>query len=357
MRSHPALRVVPLLVTIGLLVALTPPPALATQWPNEACPDSLTIQNIQDETSPCHPALGDSLFTGIRGIVTARDTKAPGVGFWLQLSCGGPWTGMRVFTANTIWPMAVGDSVIVCPSMASMYQGETELVSLQGTYGSNLDCDVIASGQPLPPFQEGTPATWNGSPTNTAMEPWEDCRVRCLPTPGQGPLRVARILSDGFVVVDNACTSGVCDSVFVDAVTIPNPSVAAPPLGTFLLYVQGIAGQRAAGSVIRMQAAYDLLVGVAGETPRGIALSVAPNPGRSQEIRFSLAVGGHAEVGIYDAAGRQVAVLVRGELPAGTYAQTWNGLDAGGRPVRPGVYFCRLSIGGAARVARLVRTE
>jgi len=70
-----------------------------------------------------------------------------------------------------------------------------------------------------------------------------------------------------------------------------------------------------------------------------------------------LPVGGHAEVGIYDAAGRRVVMLVRGDFPAGRYARMWNGLDSGGQTVKPGVYFCRLSIGDAVCVARVVRTE
>ena len=120
-----------------LLTALVAMPALAAQYP-PTCPDSISIWNIQNPAAPCHPTDGDTVWVGIGGVVTGRDTKTSGVGFYMQLSGGGPWSGIDVFTANTIWPVAVGDSVIVRPSKVMEYGGETEVVSLTGSFGSNL---------------------------------------------------------------------------------------------------------------------------------------------------------------------------------------------------------------------------
>ncbi len=253
MRPAPARLLGSRAAAILVLSALLAAPALARQFPNAECPDSLTIYDVQNDTSPCHPlpgySYGDTLFTGIRGIVTARDTKTSGVGFWIQ--SGREWSGITVFTGNTLWPLALGDSVVVRPSMVVEYGGETQLVALTGWWGTNLGVEVIARSRPLPPYQEGTPATWDFHSTNTTMEAWEACRVRCVPAPGDAYLRVARVYSGAFMVVTDGCTTGICDSVYVDVTTIPNPSLNVPPLGTRLTRVQGIAGQTANGYRIR----------------------------------------------------------------------------------------------------------
>lgn len=253
MRSAAARLLVSPILTIALASALLAAPALARQFPNAQCSDSLTIYDLQNDTSPCHPvgfsASGDTLFTGIRGVVTAMDTKPSGLGFWLQ--SGREWSGITVFTGNTLWPLAIGDSVVVRPSMVMEYGQETELVALTGSYGTNLNVEVIARNRPLPLFQEGTPATWDFHSTNTGMEAWEGCRVRCVPAAGSNWLRVARTYSGSFMVVNDGCTTGICDSVYVDMTTIPNPSPSVPALGTRLPRVQGVVGQTANGYRIR----------------------------------------------------------------------------------------------------------
>jgi flagellar hook assembly protein FlgD len=45
---------------------------------------------------------------------------------------------------------------------------------------------------------------------------------------------------------------------------------------------------------------------------------------------------------IYDVAGRHVATLIDGTLPAGRHAHAWDGRDTAGRPQPAGVYSCRL---------------
>jgi hypothetical protein len=237
-----------------LLTALVAMPALAAQYP-PACPDSISIWNIQNPTAPCHPTDGDTSWVGIGGIVTALDTKTSGVGFWLQLSGGGPYSGIDIFTANTNWPVARGDSVIVRPSKVMEYGGETEMVSLTGSFGSNLYVTKILSNHALPPFHEGNTGDFNNLPSNTALEQWEGCLVKLLPR--GGPLRVARSYGtsagSAFMVVDSACTTGICDSVFVDISTIPNPSLGTLSLGDKLQWLQGVVGQTANGYRIRMR--------------------------------------------------------------------------------------------------------
>lgn len=84
-------------------------------------------------------------------------------------------------------------------------------------------------------------------------------------------------------------------------------------------------------------------------TPDALKLSLAnafPNPFNPKTtVQFNLAAPGFAQLGVYDAQGRLLRVLVAAELPAGPQAVTWNGTDALGRPVASGVYFIRLRAG------------
>jgi len=84
-------------------------------------------------------------------------------------------------------------------------------------------------------------------------------------------------------------------------------------------------------------------------------LSAAPNPfGGGTTIRYALARTGHADVRVYDLAGRQVRQLVDGTVPAGEHAVPWNGRDDSGQRVRPGVYLYRVRAGGVAEARRVV---
>ena len=95
-----------------------------------------------------------------------------------------------------------------------------------------------------------------------------------------------------------------------------------------------------------------------GPAVPGATLLHAPYPNpvtRGTTLRFDLARPGRASLEVLDLAGRHVATLSAGDLPAGRYAYRWNGhADAGGS-VQPGLYFVRLSSRGqVAQTARLV---
>ncbi len=84
--------------------------------------------------------------------------------------------------------------------------------------------------------------------------------------------------------------------------------------------------------------------------PDGFALSSYPNPfNPSTTIRISLATAAPVSVRIYDLLGREVATLLEGSLPAGTFETRWNAAGMAG-----GVYLCRVLSGGEARTLRLV---
>jgi len=101
---------------------------------------------------------------------------------------------------------------------------------------------------------------------------------------------------------------------------------------------------------------FDGLTAVGEPTARATGrLSSAPNPfAQSTTIQMAMKAGGEAELSIYDLAGRKVAVLHRGVLPAGTHSFEWRGLDDSGHRLPPGVYLSRARVDGVAEGARLV---
>jgi hypothetical protein len=90
--------------------------------------------------------------------------------------------------------------------------------------------------------------------------------------------------------------------------------------------------------------------GVGG--PQQLSFSVAPNPARVSTISFALPRASHVDLGVFDLQGRQVAQIFKGDFPAGSFSRAWNGTDASGKRVNPGVYFYRLKAGPEVRIVR-----
>ena len=91
--------------------------------------------------------------------------------------------------------------------------------------------------------------------------------------------------------------------------------------------------------------------------PEHVSFSVFPNPGRSPRVRFSLPREDEVELGVYDLAGRRVAMLAQGRFPPGLYSRDWNGLNSKGEARGSGMYFYRLKFGAETRVVRAVKLE
>lgn len=81
-----------------------------------------------------------------------------------------------------------------------------------------------------------------------------------------------------------------------------------------------------------------------------------PNPfTRSTRLQYAVERSGlPVEIGVYDLAGRLVRQLERGPQPAGIREVRWDGLDAAGSRVRPGMYFVRGRIGERAMSLRVM---
>ena len=86
-----------------------------------------------------------------------------------------------------------------------------------------------------------------------------------------------------------------------------------------------------------------------------VMITSRPNPfAGGTTIRFSLREPSRARLVVYDIRGEVVRVLADREMRAGANSFMWNGADASGRKVAPGVYFSVLEIGGEAISRKLV---
>jgi hypothetical protein len=93
-------------------------------------------------------------------------------------------------------------------------------------------------------------------------------------------------------------------------------------------------------------------------TPSIIPLSSVPNPFATEtEISFSIPGDRHAELTIYDAAGRKVRDLYAGPVREGGNRFVWDGRDSRGRNVPAGVYFCKLNAGSFSLKRKLVKVR
>lgn len=84
----------------------------------------------------------------------------------------------------------------------------------------------------------------------------------------------------------------------------------------------------------------------------------SPNPFANQtSLKFALPVSGHAQLTVFDIAGRRVAELVNRSMDAGVHSVTWDGRDASGSMVASGVYLARLEAGGKTMTREMVRLK
>ena len=88
------------------------------------------------------------------------------------------------------------------------------------------------------------------------------------------------------------------------------------------------------------------------ETPSLTLRSENPTSGGRVVVETNVGVEGSAgDLSIFDAAGRKVAMLHRGELAQGSATYEWNGEGPDGRPVPTGLYYARLQT-AASRFTR-----
>jgi len=75
-----------------------------------------------------------------------------------------------------------------------------------------------------------------------------------------------------------------------------------------------------------------------------------PNPfNPSTQIAFGIAEAGHVSLVVYDQLGREVAVLVNGQMEPGRHSISFNAAGCA-----TGVYFARLTSGGKSDLRRMM---
>jgi len=153
-------------------------------------------------------------------------------------------------------------------------------------------------------------------------------------------------------------------SGWIDDQTGLNGNIAADPLfcgwegGNILLASESacLPGGNDCGVLMGAWGEGCTITPVTGPAPARFHLAQnSPNPfNPGTVIRFGLAETRSVEVSVFSVAGRRVATLQRGPLPAGPHAVTWDGRDAAGRPVASGTYFYRLTAGDFRAVKSMV---
>jgi hypothetical protein len=89
--------------------------------------------------------------------------------------------------------------------------------------------------------------------------------------------------------------------------------------------------------------------------PEPQLIRAEPNPFRSETtLRLAVPQGTHVKLEISDVMGRRVATLKDDRLHSGNDSVTWDGRDAHGSPVAPGIYFVRIEAGGVSDFHKLV---
>jgi hypothetical protein len=92
------------------------------------------------------------------------------------------------------------------------------------------------------------------------------------------------------------------------------------------------------------------LLAVADESQIALRFSVVPNPSRGN-VAFQMAgARGSTELGVFDLSGRRVWSFLGGK----TSKVVWDGIDAAGRLVPPGVYLVRMASGTGSVARRLL---
>ena len=238
---------------VGVFAKIYPPGS------GGACPETLTIAQVNNSGSACHPALGDTVLA-VKGIVTALGHSHGLYTLFMQNSAGGAYSAIRIETygANYAGPVAespsggyvtVGDSIAVSGTVTEGLTGainDQKSIECPGlSYEKNsIVIRRIASGQVLPPYRNGTTSDYEWIPNSTSpslTEPYVGSLVQV-----QGSLRVARthVLDSGdpglFLVVDNANPT---DSILVDGSSLTK--VGTPLVGTTLTGVRGVLARRA----------------------------------------------------------------------------------------------------------------
>jgi len=175
-----------------------------------------------------------------------------------------------------------------------------------------------------------------------------------LEVEGPGGLYLGNVFSGG-----SSTTGGSADVLNnVERVVIPAASLAA---GSWTIRVRGTSVPRPPqGFAVHVSGDVQTSVGtgvalVETSTSGGMLAQNEPNPFvGTTDIRYSLLERNEVDLSVFDITGRRVRTLVAGSVEAGQYRTSWDGRDAAGEKVAPGIYFYRLEAPGLEETRKMV---
>ena len=114
-----------------------------------------------------------------------------------------------------------------------------------------------------------------------------------------------------------------------------------------------VASPRPAGVLLIVA----LVVGISAALPQFTGLAnIFPNPLHLETtISFTLAQPERVRLAVYDLRGALVRTIIDEGRAAGRYNVRWDGRDASGVSMAPGVYFLKSKIGQTQTVSRLLK--
>jgi hypothetical protein len=118
--------------------------------------------------------------------------------------------------------------------------------------------------------------------------------------------------------------------------------------GSALANYSGTIENAALAHPANVQGLHGFMAALAGDLPRTIAFSAYPNPSRGA-LTFTRSGAAGSPLDLFDPQGRRVATLDPEASPLGVQ-WTWDGRDAAGRRVEPGILFARARDGSASTV-------
>jgi hypothetical protein len=209
--------------------------------------------------------------------------------------------------------------------------------NLSQSWFSNIDSGYSVDN--IPPVGVAR-ASIGFAPNGTTVIRWEKNRV----DPDLMGYKIYRSSTSGFAPDRSTELSMTEDTVFVDVA-----SSAGKPF-YYKIAAMDIHGNLGAAST-ELYLEPMAVDGDKGSTPTEFTLHQNyPNPfNPSTTISFSISEKSFVSLEIFDALGKNAAVLVSEELSAGSYTRLWN---AAGCP--SGVYFYRLQAGSRVELKRLV---
>jgi hypothetical protein len=168
--------------------------------------------------------------------------------------------------------------------------------------------------------------------------------------PGNGNVVLAELLFKDAAGTETGSAEGIIlDETAPLGTWTKHTVMGTAPAGTdsvaaYILFVQPVPTEQGAAWVDDLSL-YDIaMVGVPEDDLVGATLHQnVPNPFNPRtQIAFELPTRGDVEVVVYNLAGREVATLYRGELPAGPHSVTWDGRTSDGSPAASGTYWYQL---------------